>query len=226
SSCSRNRREVSLALPFSDASLQPPQFSSSGCSSPPCKFCQNPPVWHPGYHKHTPDSGPPQLWLSCGRTSGARATSRSSRTVRARFLREHAAVLLHKPELTRGSQRPYRRLSGHWPQSAFEEVSLSQCPRAVSVLAPSEGHLPVSGTPQEPAIGAVVVRAPRLETSLLVELVRKGDVVPAVKQIPQVQSNPRQVHRVDLEIAPVQSPVGIVVVDLASSLRILGPLDG
>src|ERR1035438_10474034 len=27
------------------------------------KFCQNPPLWHPGYHKHTPDSGPPQLRL-------------------------------------------------------------------------------------------------------------------------------------------------------------------
>src|SRR5664280_3913756 len=141
------------------------------------------------------------------------------------LLREHAAVLLHKPELTRGSQRPYRRLSGHWPQSAFEEVSLSQCPRAVSVLALSEGHSPVSGTPQEPAIGAVVVRAPRLETTLLVELIRKVDVGPAVQQIPQVQSGPRQVHRVDLERAPIQGAVGVVVIDFASSLRILGALN-
>src|ERR1019366_4436803 len=92
------------------------------CSSPPCKFCQNPPLWHPGYHTHTPGSGPPQLWLSCGRTSGARATSRSSHRPSVPALREHAAVLLHKPELTKGSQRPYRRLSGHWPETAFGEV--------------------------------------------------------------------------------------------------------
>src|ERR1039458_6060741 len=24
------------------------------------------PLWHPGYHKHTPDSVPRQLWLRCG----------------------------------------------------------------------------------------------------------------------------------------------------------------
>src|ERR1019366_5846246 len=84
-----------------------------------------------------------------------------------------------------------------------------------------EGHSLVSGTPQEPAIGAVLVRAPRLETSLLVELIRKVDVGPAVQQIPQVQSDPRQVHRVDLEIAPIQGAVGVVVIDFASSLRIL-----
>src|ERR1039458_8858013 len=88
-----------------------------------------------------------------------------------------------------------------------------------------EGHSPVSGTPQEPAIGAVVVRAPWLETSLLVELIRKVDVGPAVQQIPQVQSGPRQVHRVDLEIAPIQGAVGVVVIDFAGSLWILGALD-
>ena len=80
-------------------------------------------------------------------------------------------------------------------------------PQAVSVFSPSEGHSPVSGTPQEPAIGAVVVRAPRLESSLLVELIRKVDVGPAVQQIPQVQSGPGEVHRVDLEIAPIQGAV-------------------
>src|ERR1035437_5121037 len=39
------------------------------------------------------------------------------------LLREHAAVLLHKPELTRGYQRPYRRLSGHGPETAFWEIT-------------------------------------------------------------------------------------------------------
>src|ERR1017187_4965702 len=39
------------------------------------------------------------------------------------LLREHAAVLLHKPELTRGYQRPYRRLSGHGPETAFGEIT-------------------------------------------------------------------------------------------------------
>src|ERR1035441_2278133 len=45
-----------------------------------------------------------------------------------------------------------------------------------------------SRTPQKPPIGPVVVGAPGLETSLLVELIRKVDVGPAVQQIPQVQS--------------------------------------
>src|ERR1035441_1164454 len=35
------------------------------------------------------------------------------------LLREHAAVLLHKHELTKGSQRPYRRLSGHRPENGL-----------------------------------------------------------------------------------------------------------
>src|ERR1017187_6357675 len=67
-----------------------------------------------------------------------------------------------------------------WPETAFEEVSLNQRPQAVSVFAPSEGHSPVSGTAQKPLIGPVVVRAPRLEPSLLVELIRIVDVGPAV----------------------------------------------
>src|ERR1017187_10064646 len=74
--------ELQPVLPFSDASLQPPQLSSSGCSSPPCKFCQNPPLWHPGYHKHTPDSGPPQLWQDVRSESDLKEFTR---TVRAHF---------------------------------------------------------------------------------------------------------------------------------------------
>src|SRR5450759_4711466 len=89
-----------------------------------------------------------------------------------------------------------------------------------------QGRSPESRTPQEISIGAVVVRAPRLETSLLEELVRKVNVGPAIEQIPQVQTDPRQMHRVDLEIAPIQRPVGIVVVDLARAPRILGALNG
>src|ERR1019366_1765114 len=48
--------------------------------------------------------------LSCGSTSGARASSRSSRRPSGPALREHAAVLLHqRPRLTKGSQRQDRR---------------------------------------------------------------------------------------------------------------------
>src|ERR1017187_1473297 len=108
------------------------------------------------------------------------------------------------------------------PSRNYRRISV---PEPLASAPPSEGHLPVSGTPQEPAIGAVVVRAPRLETSLLVELIRKVDVGPAVQQIPQVQSDPRQVHRVDLEIAPIQGAVGVVVIDFAGSLPILGALN-
>src|ERR1039457_3005213 len=63
----------------------------------------------------------------------------------------------------------------HWPETAFEEVPLNQCPQAVRVFAPSEGHSPVSGTAQKPLMGPVVIRAPRLEPSLLVELIRIVD---------------------------------------------------
>src|ERR1017187_8369870 len=40
------------------------------------------PLWHPGYHKHTPDSGPPQLWQDFRSESDLKEFTR---TVRARF---------------------------------------------------------------------------------------------------------------------------------------------
>src|ERR1035437_9761686 len=80
-------------------------------------------------------------------------------------------------------------------------------------------------TPQKPSICPVVVRAPRLEASLLVQLIGEVDIGPAIQQISQVQTDPRQVHRIDLEIAPIQRPVGIVVIDLARAPRIFGALD-
>src|ERR1017187_8334378 len=63
------------------------------------------------------------------------------------LLREHAAVLLHKPELTRGYQRPYRRLSGHGPETAFEETSVGMAVYTSTVLGvsrQSDPQLPTS----------------------------------------------------------------------------------
>ena len=57
-------------------------------------------------------------------------------------------------------------------------------------------------------------------------LVREVDVGLAIQQISQVQTDPRQVHFIDLEIAPIQRPVGIVVVDFARAPRILSTLNG
>jgi hypothetical protein len=75
---------------------------------------------------------------------------------------------------------PAAPVTRNWPETAFEEVPLNQCPPAVSVFVLSEGHSPVSGAPQKPLISPVVVRAPRLEPSLLVEQIRIVDVGPAV----------------------------------------------
>ena len=40
------------------------------------------------------------------------------------------------------------------------------------------------------------------------------------------ESDPGQVDRVDLEIAPVQGAIGIVVIDLAGATWVFGPLNG
>ena len=84
----------------------------------------------------------------------------------------------------------------------------------------------IMGCAQKLPISSVVIRAPRLETSLLIQLVCKVDVGPAIQQVPQIQSHSLQMHGIDLEIPPIQSAVGIVVVDLARAPRILGALNG
>ena len=62
--------------------------------------------------------------------------------------------------------------------------------------------------------------------SLLVELVGEIDVSPAIQQIAQIEPGPLQMDRIDLEIAPVQSAIGVVVIDLALALRIFSALNG
>src|ERR1017187_2614480 len=68
--------------------------------------------------------------LSCGSAVAGRQERERPQGVHTDrpcpLLREHAAVLLHKPELTRGYQSPYRRLSGHGPDTAIWEAS--RCP--------------------------------------------------------------------------------------------------
>ena len=61
--------------------------------------------------------------------------------------------------------------------------------------------------------------------ALLVQLVSEIDVGPAIEKVAQVQTGSCQVDGVDLEIAPVQRPVRVVVIDFASALRVFRPLN-
>src|ERR1035441_9077637 len=80
------------------------------------------------------------------------------------------------PRARARSSAPLTRARNVLRGSIAESVS----PKPLASSPPSEGHSPVSRTAQKPLIGPVVVRAPRLEPSLLVELIRIVDVGPAV----------------------------------------------
>src|ERR1039458_7086051 len=67
------------------------------------------PLWHPGYHKHTPDSVPPQMWQ---RVRSESDLKEFIPTVRARFERARSDSSINVPELTKGSQRQGRRPTG------------------------------------------------------------------------------------------------------------------
>jgi len=80
---------------------------------------------------------------------------------------------------------------------------------------------------QSPAIGTAVIRTPGGEVMLFeIELVSEIDIRFAVEEITQIQPWALQVDRVDLEIAPVQRAVRVVMIDLAFTLRVLDALDG
>jgi len=57
------------------------------------------------------------------------------------------------------------------------------------------------------------------------QLVREVDVRFAVQQVSKIDSCAFQVHRVDLEVAPIERAVGVVVIDLAGTARVFGTLD-
>ena len=87
-------------MPFHGRS---PRRSSSGRSSAPCTFSQNPPLWHPGYHKHTPDSVPPQ------RRQHVRSESHLKEfmpTVRARFERAPSDSSIKRPRVDQTLSTP------------------------------------------------------------------------------------------------------------------------
>jgi len=58
-----------------------------------------------------------------------------------------------------------------------------------------------------------------------VELEREVDVRFAVQQVPQIHSCAFQVHRVDLEVTPIERAVGVVVIDLAGAAWVFGTLN-
>ena len=78
---------------------------------------------------------------------------------------------------------------------------------------------------QETAICAGIECAPGSETLFPKKLRREIDVGFTVEQIAKIQARAFEVNSVDLEIAPVQGSVGVVVIDLALALRVFGALD-
>jgi hypothetical protein len=59
-----------------------------------------------------------------------------------------------------------------------------------------------------------------------IKLVREIDICLTVQQIAQIDAAPLQMHRIDLEIAPVESAIGIIVINLTFTLWIFRPLYG
>src|SRR5260370_1485202 len=74
---------------------------------------------------------------------------------------------------------------------------------------------------------SVVKRAPwRESTFFAIELIRKIDIRLAIEQITEIYAGPLEVNSVDLEVAPIERPVRVVMVNLAFTLRVLRALDG
>src|SRR5437588_12774561 len=79
-----------------------------------------------------------------------------------------------------------------------------------------------SSISEETLVSTTVIGTPGGEPLLLLkELVGEVDIRLAVQQVPQVQARAGEMYSVDLEIAPIEGAVGIVVVNLTAALRIL-----
>ena len=80
---------------------------------------------------------------------------------------------------------------------------------------------------EEFLVGSAVVCAPGSESlAFTIKLVSEVDVRFAIEQAAQVHAGPLQVNGIDLKVAPVERSIGIVVINFAFSLGILGALDG
>ena len=72
---------------------------------------------------------------------------------------------------------------------------------------------------EELSIVATDVRAPWFEAALAIKFISEIDIRFAVEKISQVQSWLHQMYGVDLEVSPVQCPIGrIVVINFAGAL--------
>ena len=56
--------------------------------------------------------------------------------------------------------------------------------------------------------------------------IREVDVRLAIEQVPEIDARAFQVHRIDLEVAPIECAIGIVMVDFARAARVFGALNG
>lgn len=80
--------------------------------------------------------------------------------------------------------------------------------------------------PEIAAIRPAVVGAPGGEAPPLgVQLIRKVNVCRAIQQVSQVQTRTFEMQGVDLEIAPIEGAVGVVVVGFTFALGILRSLN-
>src|SRR5579871_2234001 len=75
------------------------------------------------------------------------------------------------------------------------------------------------------SIRAAGIGGPGLEPPLLIEDEGEVDIGFAVEQVAEIHAGALQVHGIDLEVSPIERAIGVVVIDLAGSARVLGALD-
>jgi hypothetical protein len=54
--------------------------------------------------------------------------------------------------------------------------------------------------------------------------IREVDVRLAIEQVPEIDARAFQVHRIDLEVAPIERAIRVVMIDFARTARIFGAL--
>ena len=81
--------------------------------------------------------------------------------------------------------------------------------------------------PHKLPVFSIVKRAPwRESTFFAIELICKINICLAIEQVTEIYAGPLEVNSIDLEVAPIERPVRVVMVNLAFTLRVLRALDG
>ena len=109
-----------------------------------------------------------------------------------------------------------------WQLRGFENEMQGPSLRALRLS--NRWQLTYSPLTQKLTIRPTIICGPRLEAPLFVELVREINIRLAVQEVTQIHPCTLQVNRVDLEIAPIERAIRIVMVDLARAARVFGTL--